>query len=159
MDACNQVPLILPKMQDQKSLTLRWCSLWKWGSKGIAVCSANTSGQKVVYDWLQPISGVITQDARPKIIDAPLTLIFMNGLGVFRFLFELQRLPILRLWQRTTCRPQDYPKYTNNNCWCSVDAHFWDVVGRVSQFILIIKAANTSKSNNDVPMSTFCDSQ
>ena len=42
-----------------------------------------------------------------------------------------------------------------NNCWCSVDPHFQDVVGCLCQFILITKDVNTSKINRDVPMSIF----
>jgi hypothetical protein len=41
--------------------------------------------------------------------------------------------------------PPDYPRYTTNNRWCSIDAQFQDVVGGVGLFILIIKVSNTSK--------------
>jgi len=37
-------------------------------------------------------------------------------------------------------------------CRRSVDAHFQDVVGRVSMLVLHIKAAKTSKMNSAVPM-------
>jgi hypothetical protein len=40
--------------------------------------------------------------------------------------------------------PPNYPRYTTNNCWQSVDAHFQDLVGRVCLFVLVIKTANTS---------------
>jgi len=42
-------------------------------------------------------------------------------------------------------------------CWCSVDTHFQDVVGRVSMLVLHIKAANMSKMNRGVPMLIFYD--
>jgi len=41
--------------------------------------------------------------------------------------------------------------------WRFVDAHFQEVVGRVSMRILNIKAAKTSKINRDIPMSIFYD--
>jgi len=42
-------------------------------------------------------------------------------------------------------------------CWRTVDAHFQDVVGRVSMLVLHIKAAYTSKMNHDVPMLIYYD--
>jgi len=42
-------------------------------------------------------------------------------------------------------------------CWRSVDAHFQDVVGRVSIRVLHIKVANTPKMNCDIPMSILYD--
>jgi hypothetical protein len=64
-----------PRTHDQKSLTLHWRSFSRWGREGIAICFAYKGSQKFLYDWLQPIGGVISQDAWPKIVDAPLTLI------------------------------------------------------------------------------------
>jgi len=76
MDAFAQVPLILPKMQDQKSSTLCWRSFSRWGRKGIAVCFENKGGQRFFNEYQQRFGGVITVDARSQIIDIPLTLIF-----------------------------------------------------------------------------------
>jgi len=42
-------------------------------------------------------------------------------------------------------------------CWWFVDAHFQDVVARVSIHVLHIKAANTPKMNRDIPMSILYD--
>ena len=64
-----------PKTPDYQSLTLRWRSFSRWGREGIAVCFAYKGGQKFLCDWIQPIGGVISQDAWPKIVDAPLSLI------------------------------------------------------------------------------------
>jgi len=64
-----------PNTYDQKLLTLRWHSFSRWGREGIAVCFAYKGGQEFLCHWLQPIRGVMSQDAWPKIIDAPLTLI------------------------------------------------------------------------------------
>jgi len=35
--------------------------------------------QYIVYEWLQPIATQVTQDAKPKIIVAQLTLILRMG--------------------------------------------------------------------------------
>jgi hypothetical protein len=78
-----------PRMHDQKSLALRWRSFSWWGREGIAICFAYKGSQKFLYDWLQHIGGVISQDAWPKIVDAPLTLIFMMGHGGYCYLFYL----------------------------------------------------------------------
>ena len=71
-----------PRTHDQTLLTLRWRSFSRWGREGIAICFAYKGSQKFLYDWLQPIGGVISQDTWPKIVDAPLMLIFMMGQGV-----------------------------------------------------------------------------
>jgi hypothetical protein len=63
------------RMHHQKSLTFRWHSFWWWGREGIAICFAYKGGQKNLCDWLQPIGGLISQDAWPKIVDTPLMLI------------------------------------------------------------------------------------
>jgi len=77
----------VPRTHDQKLLTLRRRSFWWWGREGIAICFAYKGSQKLLYDLLQPIGGVISQDAWPTIIDAPLTLIFIMGQGGYCNLF------------------------------------------------------------------------
>ena len=64
-----------PRTHNQKLLTLHWCSFSWWGREGIAISFAYQGSQKLLFDWLQPIGGVISQNAWPKIVDAPLTLI------------------------------------------------------------------------------------
>jgi len=78
-----------PRTHDEKSLTLRWRSFSWWGKEGIAICCAYKGSQQFLYDWLQPIRGVISQDAWPKIVDDPLTLIFLMGQGGYCYLFCL----------------------------------------------------------------------
>jgi len=78
-----------PKMHDQQLLTLRWRSFSWWGREGIAICFAYKGRQKFLYDYVQPIGGVISQNAWPKIVDAPLMLIFMMGQGGYCNLFCL----------------------------------------------------------------------
>jgi len=133
-----------PRTHDQKLLTLRWHSFSWWGREGIAICFAYKGGQKYLYDWLQPIGGVISKDACPKIVDAPLTLIFMMGQGGYCNLFYLQRRPKIPLWLTTTYGRCDFPGRMTKNRWRSVDAHFHDGARRVLQSVLPITAANNS---------------
>jgi len=65
----------LPDLQDQKSLTLRWRSTSEWGREREAPSFAYKASQYPIYEWTQPIAKQITNDARPKIVDAPSTLI------------------------------------------------------------------------------------
>jgi len=95
---CNLSPPWLPMIHDQQSLTLLWHSFSWWGMEGIAICFAYTGSQKFLYNWLHPIGGVISHDAWPKIVDAPLTLIFMTWLGAWVFLFCTSRRLIHRKW-------------------------------------------------------------
>jgi len=85
----NQSEVWFPKMHDQKSWTLRWRSFPWWGREGIAICFAYKGQQKYLHDWVQPIEGLISQDAWPKIVDALFTLIFMMGQGGYCILFCL----------------------------------------------------------------------
>jgi hypothetical protein len=55
--------------------------------------------------------------------------------------------------------PPDYQRYMTNNCWCSVDAHFQDVVGRFSLLVFVIMAANISLIACHVPMPQFYNQQ
>jgi len=57
-----------------------------------------------------------------------------------------------------TNRHSDYPWCKTKNHSSSVDSHFQDVAGSVSHLFLILQAANTSKKDNDVPKSIFCNS-
>ena len=102
---------------------------------------------------------MINHDARPIILDALLTLIFKMGQGACQFLIFLYRQPILHLWLCATYRHSDYPECKTNNHWLSIHTHFQDGVGSVYLFVSIIKAANTSNKDNDVPKSIFCNPQ
>jgi len=51
------------------------CSFAEWGGEHVAVSFAYNGGLYLVYKCPQPIATQITQDARPKIVDALLTLI------------------------------------------------------------------------------------
>jgi len=73
-----------------------------------------------------------------------LTQIFKMGQRPYQFLLCQWRKPILGLWLFATCRPPDYPKYTHNNRWYSIDDHFQDGVWMVSQSVLPIKESINS---------------
>jgi len=70
-------------------------------------------------------SPVIIQDARPEIVDPPLTLISMIGQGSCGLPFYLLRWPILLLWMDATIQPCDCSMGKTINRWHSVDAHLW----------------------------------
>jgi hypothetical protein len=124
MDACDLAPLIIPKMRDQKSLALRWRS-FSWCGRGHADSSlAYNDREYSISDSLQPFTTQITKDAKPKIVDTLLMLIFMMEQGACRFLFVLQRWPILHVWQPATSHDSEYKWFKTNNRWWSVDAHF-----------------------------------
>jgi len=78
-----------PRTHDQSSLMLRWRSCSWRGIERIALRFAFKGSQKSLHDLLQPIGGVISPDAWPKIIVALLTLICMMGQGVYCNLFCL----------------------------------------------------------------------
>jgi len=71
----DQVTFQLPDLQDQKLLTLCRRSFSEWGREGVTLSFAHTGNLYLIYDYLQPIATQITQDATPKIVDTPLTLI------------------------------------------------------------------------------------
>jgi len=113
------------------------------------MCFAYKGRQKFIYDWVQPIGGVISHDTLPQIIDAPLTLIFTMGHGGYCYLYCHWRPPKIPLWLTTTYRRGDLPGHMTTNCWRSVDAHLHDGAGRVLHSILPIKAAKNSLMTNN----------
>ena len=71
----DQIAFELPDLEDQYSLMLCWRSFSEWGREHVAHSFAYKASQYLSYEWPQQIAMQITQDARPKILDAPLTLI------------------------------------------------------------------------------------
>ena len=53
---------------------LCWCSFSECGMEQVACSIAYECGQYRIFEYLQPITTSITQDARPKIGDASLTI-------------------------------------------------------------------------------------
>jgi len=91
---------------------------------------------------------LITNNERPKIVDAPLTPIFMNGHGVCHRPFFLSRLPILWIYIERTRLLLNYPTYKTKNHWCSVDAQFQNGAGSVRLALLPVKPTNTAFMNS-----------
>jgi len=76
MSVCHCTALELSMMQDQQSLTLSWHSFLGGGSDIGTSIFAQKGGQFYDYECM-PLHGPrIIHDARPKIFDTPLTLIF-----------------------------------------------------------------------------------
>jgi len=71
----DNITFDLPDLRDQKSLTLRWRSISERGRECEVHSFAYEASRCCIYAWSQPIAKQITKDARPKILDAPLTLI------------------------------------------------------------------------------------
>jgi len=70
----DHISFELPDLQDQKSLTRCWCSISEWCRERETRSFAYKASQYRIYEWSQPIAMQITNDARPKIVDAMLTL-------------------------------------------------------------------------------------
>jgi len=71
----DHIAFKLPDLQDETSLTHCWCWISEWGRERETGSFAYEASQYCMYEWSQPIAMQITNDARPKIIHAPLTLI------------------------------------------------------------------------------------
>jgi len=126
---------------------LCWRSFSGWGREHDAIFCELEGSQYLVYEWLQPFATEVTQDAQPKIVDSPLTLIFRMGQWPCGLLFCQKRLPVCWLWIAPITSPFNYPTYKTKNCWCSVDTHFQNGAGSMMLLFLDWKAANTSFMN------------
>jgi len=62
-------------------MTLSRGSFAECGRERDTFSFAYKGGPYLIDECLQPIATQITQDARPKIVDTPLTLIFRMGQG------------------------------------------------------------------------------
>ena len=63
-------------MRDQKFLTLRGRSFLRAGSDIITSIVAHKGGRYIDYGLMSMHSTLSVHDAKPKFVDAPLTLIF-----------------------------------------------------------------------------------
>jgi len=75
-----------------------------------------------LYQLLQEIAAWITQDAKLRIVDALLMLIFRLGQCLCRCSFCLFRLPIRRLCITATNSLFNCLAFKTKNCWRSFDA-------------------------------------
>jgi len=76
MHTYDQVPLILPKMQHQKSLKLHWRSFSSWGKERFPLSFHDKRSQYCVYDYEQSVAPQITQNTPLTILDALLMLLY-----------------------------------------------------------------------------------
>ena len=74
-------------------------------------------------------SPVIITDARPKIVDASLTLIFRMGQEACRMRFYQLRWPLLPLWMDAIMQLCDCGMGKTVNHWRSIDAHLRAILG------------------------------
>jgi len=144
MNYSHNPTFILATMQDQQSMMLHWCSFSGLGREHVASVFACKGSQYLVYGCLKPIASYITDDARPKIVDAPLRLIFRMGQGAYCVSFCRSRQPIPYVWVAATNRHLSYPRCIAKNHWRSIDTHFQNGAVTVLLTVLPIKAANTS---------------
>jgi len=102
----------LPNTQDLKLLMLGWRSFASWGNIYVVHCASWTGRHFFVYESLPQNDTLISEDPRPGIDDAPLTLICRMGQGACRFCFCLLRRPIPHLWMVACNRHLDYQDAT-----------------------------------------------
>jgi len=89
IDNTNHVTFQLHYLHDQKLFTACWRSFSWWGREHLVFHVFYKGGQYTIYDSLQQFTTQITNDAKPRFIDAPLTLIVMMEQGACRYHFSL----------------------------------------------------------------------
>jgi hypothetical protein len=102
IDVCDQLAIRLPKMLDQKLLTLSWRSFSEWGGKCVTFSFAYKGTLDLMYKCLHPIATPITQAARLKIIDSPLNLLFRMGQRAVLTCFDYKGTQYIKKGQRYT---------------------------------------------------------
>jgi len=70
IDRKDHIALELPDLPDKTLLMLGWSSMSEWGRQHVARLFAYRANQYCIYESSQPIATQITNDARPKIVDA-----------------------------------------------------------------------------------------
>jgi hypothetical protein len=121
---CHNPTCILTTMQAQQLVILHWRSFSSWGREYVASVFASKGSQYLVYGCWKPFTSYITQDARLKIVDTRLTLIFRMGQGVYCFCFCRSRQPIPYLWMAATNRHLHHQRWKARNHRLSIEAHF-----------------------------------
>jgi hypothetical protein len=123
--------------------------LWLSGklSREHCLLSVNQHYPFRVYRCLRSYANEITQDARPKIVIAPLTLNDKMEQRACSSLLCPYRQQILWLYITMTNSLFTYLTYGTNNHWHSVDAHSQNGAASVSLSLLLINAAYISFMN------------
>jgi len=127
---------------------LHWPSVSGWGRERVAIVFASKSSQYLTYGWLKPIASEITHDAKPKIVDIPLTLIFRIGQGACCYSFCIWRQPEPHWWVIATNHDLRYPRCKAKIHWGSIDAHFQNGAVTVTLCLSPIEAANMMVMHN-----------
>ena len=140
--------LWLRNMRQLQLFRLCWHSFSGCGRKHVAVVFASKCYQYWINGCLQPIRTSITQDAKVKMVDAPLKPILRMRQRVCRCCVCKWRRPISDKWMTATNRKINYPGCTANNRCCSVDTHSQNGPVTVLLSFLPLKAANTSVMHN-----------
>jgi len=94
MDNSEQIASQTTYLHNQKSLTLCWRSFQACRCYHVTFSFAYQVGRYVSYGQQQANRFPINSLTRPKIVEAPLTLIFRTSLSPYRCLFCLNRLAI-----------------------------------------------------------------
>jgi len=84
---CDYAPVTLHMKREHLLLTLHCHSYSRWGRERVAFFFGYKARQYLIFDCVQLIATDIAQDARPGIIDPPLTLISTMGQRVCLSIF------------------------------------------------------------------------
>jgi len=106
------------------------------------------NGQNIQYRQWPMHRGLIAHAERPKIVDALLMHISMDGHGTCSYLFSLYWRPILWLYIGTTISLLDYLTYRMKIHWRSVDAHIQNGAGSMWPALLPMKPVNPESMNH-----------
>ena len=107
MGVCLWTALELSKMQDQKSLTLRWRSFLGGVGDIVAGLCAHEGGPYCDYGLILSRSPEIIHKARPEFGDAPLTLSSSMGQQACRLPLYVLNLPTTPHWIEVSMQPVD----------------------------------------------------
>jgi len=102
------------------------------------------TGHNFVYCHYLPYRTLINDDARPKIVDTPWTVIFKIEQEACGFFFGLYRRSVLYLCITMTKSHFNYLTYKTKHCCHSVDAHVQDQVRSMSLSVMLRTAAYLS---------------
>jgi len=119
---------------------LGWQSFSGWHCDRVTVSIAYYGCLYICYGWQCANHLPITLFIRPKILEAPLTLIFRMGNWTCHLLFCWQRLPICWLRITASISLSNYHTYITRKHWRSVDDQF-RMIATLTLTTLQIKAA------------------
>jgi len=112
----------------RKLMTLHWRWILRRGSNIVSSSSAY-KGWQYYLNMVMPLhSPLIGPNARPKNVDALLTVISGIGQQVSDFDFYLSSRQILPLWKDAPTHHVDCQTCKTNNRLCSIDGHCQDIL-------------------------------